>query len=344
MARAARSRRGRPTSGDYWPGFVDALATLLLVLIFLLSLFVLAQYFLSRALSGQDETMMRLNARIAELADLLDLAEAKNRDLEVEISQLSATLASNDSAGDEAAGDVIRLQGLLETAEGKMSGLAEALEAEKQISTEAQAQVALLNQQIAALRQQLASLSAALDASEERDQKNKAEIANLGKRLNAALAQKVQELARYRSEFFGRLKSALGDRDDIEIVGDRFILQSEVLFDSGSADINPAGQTELRKVAKALREISSTIPDDINWVLRVDGHSDRVPIHTEEFPSNWYLSSARAIAVVSFLVEEGVEPKRLVAAGFGEFQPLDTTGTRAALKRNRRIEFKLTER
>lgn len=314
------------------------------MLIFLLSLFVLAQYFLGQALSGRDEEMSRLNARIAELAQLLDLEVAKTTDLVEETTQLSATLAGFDGDGEEASNEIIRLQGLLETADGRMSGLASELNSEQQISAEARAQIALLNQQIAAMRQQLASLQAALEASEVRDEENLAEIANLGRRLNAALAQKVQELARYRSEFFGRLKSALGDRDDIEIVGDRFILQSEVLFDSGSADINVAGKSELKKVAGALKEISGSIPDDINWVLRVDGHSDRIPINTTQFPSNWHLSSARAISVVRFLTAEGVAPKRLVAAGFGEFQPLDTSSGSAALKRNRRIEFKLTER
>lgn len=344
MARSGRNRRSRPFSADYWPGFVDALTTLLLVLIFLLSLFVIAQSFLSQALSGRDEAMERLNARIAELAELLDLEEDRSSGFEMQVAQLSATLAGADGQKDDASDEIIRLQGLLETADGKMSGLASDLNSEKQISDEARALVALLNQQIAAMRQQLASLQAALEASEVRDKESQAEIANLGSRLNAALAQRVQELARYRSEFFGRLRSALGDRDDIEIVGDRFILQSEVLFDSGSAEINSAGQLELTKVAGALREIAETIPNEINWVLRIDGHSDAVPINTPQFPSNWHLSSARAISVVRFLVAEGVEPKRLVAAGFGEYQPLEAGSNQAALRRNRRIEFKLTER
>lgn len=344
MARSARTRRSRGFSADYWPGFVDALTTLLLVLIFLLSIFVLAQFFLGQALSGRDEALERLNARIAELADLLDLEKDRSSGFEMQIAQLSATLASSDDTSEEASSEVIRLSGLLAAAEGEIRGLEGTVDKEKALSAEARALVELLNQQMAALRQQIASLQATLDASEARDAESQAEIANLGKRLNAALAQKVQELARYRSEFFGRLRKALGDRDDIEVVGDRFILQSEVLFDSGSADINPAGQSELKKVAVALREITTSIPDDIKWVLRVDGHSDAVPIHTPQFPSNWHLSSARAISVVTFLISEGVNPNHLVAAGFGEFQPLDTSGTSKALRRNRRIEFKLTER
>lgn len=344
MARGSRTRRSRGFSVDYWPGFVDALTTLLLVLIFLLSIFVLAQFFLGQALSGRDEAMDRLNARIVELADLLDLEKDRVSGYETRIAQLSATLASSDDTSEEASTEVIRLNGLLAVAEGEIRGLEGTVDDEKALSAEARAMVDLLNQQMAALRQQIASLQATLDASEARDIKSKAEIANLGQRLNAALAQKVQELARYRSEFFGRLRKALGDRDDIEVVGDRFILQSEVLFDSGSADINPAGQSELKKIAGALRDITTTIPNDIKWVLRVDGHSDAVPIKTPQFPSNWHLSSARAISVVTFLVGEGVNPNHLVAAGFGEFQPLDTSGTKTALRRNRRIEFKLTER
>jgi chemotaxis protein MotB len=344
MARSARSRRSRGYSADYWPGFVDALATLLLVLIFLLSIFVLAQFFLGQALSGRDAALERLNVRIAELADLLDLEKDRSSGFEIQITQLTATLASSDDASEAASSEVIRLQGLLAATAGDIRGLEGSVDDEKAISAEARALVELLNQQMAALRQQIASLSATLDASEERDARSQAEIANLGTRLNAALAQKVQELARYRSEFFGRLRKALGDRDDIEVVGDRFILQSEVLFGSGSADISAAGRAELKKVAGALKEITATIPGDINWVLRVDGHSDAVPINTPQFPSNWHLSSARAISVVTFLVDEGVAPGHLVAAGFGEFQPLDNGTSRSALRRNRRIEFKLTER
>lgn len=344
MARSARTRRSRGFSADYWPGFVDALTTLLLVLIFLLSIFVLAQFFLGQALSGRDEAMERLNARIAELAELLDLEKDRASGYEMQMAQLSATLVSSDDTSDAANARIIHLQGLLAEAEGDIRGLESTVDDEKALSAEARALVKLLNQQMAALRQQIASLQATLDASEARDTASQAEIANLGKRLNAALAQKVQELARYRSEFFGRLRTALGDRDDIEVVGDRFILQSEVLFDSGSADINPAGRSELKKIAGALREITMTIPDDIKWVLRVDGHSDAVPIKTPQFPSNWHLSSARAISVVTFLVGEDVDPNHLVAAGFGEFQPLDTSGNKLALRRNRRIEFKLTER
>ncbi len=325
-----RSTRSRQRTADYWPGFVDALATLLLVIIFLLAIFMLSQFFLSQALSGRDEALSRLNARLAALAEELDLAKGANEDLQTQLARLSATLESETERADTAEGEAGRLAGLLSDAEDQ--------------NTENIDQIALLNQQLAALREQLAALQASLEESEKRDEEQKAVIADLGKRLNAALAQKVQELNRARSEFFGKLREVLGDRSDIEIVGDRFVFQSEVLFASGSAEINEAGKESLKKVAQALKEIAASIPGDVNWVLRVDGHSDRQPINTAQFKSNWELSSARAIAVVRFFIAEGVPARRLVAAGFGEFQPLDNTNTTEAFRRNRRIELKLTQR
>ena len=195
-----------------------------------------------------------------------------------------------------------------------------------------------------ALRQQLARIEAALEASERENEEAQAQIVNLGQRLNAALATKVAELQRYRSEFFGRLREVLGDRQDIRVVGDRFVFQSEVLFTSGSADLGEDGQEQLAKLGDTLKTISAEIPDDIDWVMRVDGHTDKVPIRNLKFASNWELSAARAISVVKFLIERGVPPNRLVAAGFGEYQPLDNRDDEIAYRRNRRIEFKITER
>ena len=202
----------------------------------------------------------------------------------------------------------------------------------------------MLNQQIAALRRQLAALEQALDASEKKDKESQARIADLGQRLNLALAQRVQELSRYRSDFFGKLREILGNRPDMRVVGDRFVLQSEVFFDTGKADLLPEASAELDKVATALVELDKQIPADIAWVLRVDGHTDVRPITGGVFKSNWDLSAARAIAVVQYLIGKGVSPQRLVAAGFGEFQPIDPGTTEDAYRRNRRIEFKLTER
>ncbi len=332
----SRRLRGRAPSADYWPGFVDAMSSLLLVLIFLLTIFMLTQFFLSQLVSSKDSALASLRSQIAELISQLALSKQESADMQSMIASLQIDLADANAAKDKLAAAA--------GSGGQIEVLTDELNKQKAVSDQALAQVELLNQQISALRRQLAALEAALDASEQRDKESQAQIADLGKRLNAALAQKVQELAKYRSEFFGRLRAILGDRPDIEIVGDRFVIQSEILFASGSADINPSGEAQLRKITDAVKEIAAEIPNDISWVIRVDGHTDVNPIHTAQFPSNWYLSSARAIAVVDFMVKEGVAPNHLVAAGFGEFQPLDQGKTADALKRNRRIEFKLTER
>ena len=227
----------------------------------------------------------------------------------------------------------------------QLGSLNKDLDAQKQISSRALAQVEALNQQINALRRQLAALEEALNASEQRDKESQARIADLGSRLNVALAQKVQELARYRSEFFGRLRQILSNRSDVRVVGDRFVFQSEVFFDVGSAAVSNAGKVELDKLASALVQLDGEIPPDIPWILRVDGHTDKKPLSgAGQFKSNWELSAARAISVVQYLVTKGVAPQRLMAAGFGEFQPIELGDTDEALKRNRRIELKLTDR
>jgi chemotaxis protein MotB len=214
----------------------------------------------------------------------------------------------------------------------------------EELNTESQKRVELLNQQILALRQQLADISKALEISEQKSNDQSIQIAELGKRLNSALASKVAELARYRSEFFGRLREVLGNRQDIQIVGDRFVFQSEVLFDSGSADIGPDGQDQLDALATTLILLLPEIPSDIDWVLRVDGHTDDRPISSSQFPSNWELSTARAVAVVKYLASRGLPADRLAAAGFGEFRPIDTSGTDEGRRKNRRIEIKFDQR
>ncbi|MEY3552390.1 MAG: hypothetical protein RL735_738 [Pseudomonadota bacterium] len=337
LGRARRSRGGF----DYWPGFVDALSTMLLVIIFLLSVFMLAQYFLSREVTGKDNALQRLNRQIEELTSLLALERAGKGEAQSTILALQATL-------DAAERERQRLQGLAEASRGGLdaagsaaSEARRALDSERQLSARALAQVEILNQQISALRRQLAALEDALSASERRDRESQARIADLGSRLNVALAQKVQELARYRSDFFGRLREILGQRPGIRIVGDRFVFESEVLFETGQSSLNPQGRTELEKLASAIADLEREIPPEIAWVLRVDGHTDKRPIVGR---TNWDLSSSRAIAVVQFLVSRGVSPQRLVAAGFGEFQPIDTGENEEAYRRNRRIELKLTER
>ena len=337
----ARSRRS-DSGMNYWPGFVDALSTLILGIIFLLTVFVVVQFYLQQEVAGKDTALSRLTAQIAQLTEMLSLEKSGKADIEDQLAQLRASLAS-------AEGDRDRYKGLFEgagaaAAQGKASELAGQLEGEKKLSARALAQVEVLNQQIAALRRQLAALEQALNATEAKDKESQARIADLGQRLNLALAQRVQELSRYRSDFFGKLREILGNRPDVRIVGDRFVLQSELFFDTGKADLLPDARTELDNVATALVELEKTIPTEIAWVLRVDGHTDVRPISGPNFKSNWDLSAARSISVVQYLIGKGVSPQRLVAAGFGEFQPLDTAKTDDAYKRNRRIEFKLTER
>ncbi|CAM5476603.1 Outer membrane protein II OS=Afipia felis OX=1035 GN=ompA PE=4 SV=1 [Afipia felis] len=335
----ARSRRNGETGLNYWPGFVDALSTLVLSIVFLLSVFLVVQFYLSQEVSGKDKALERLNAQIAQLTNLLSLEKISSGDMTSQIAQLRASLATAEAERD-------RAKGMAESLGGGAGGgdLNKQLATEKQISERALAQVEVLNQQISALRRQLAALEDALNASEQKGKELQEKIADLGQRLNVALAQRVQELSRYRSEFFGRLRAILGDRPDIRIVGDRFVFQSEVFFDSGSAALLPEGRNELDQLATAITELEKKIPPEIPWVLRVDGHTDVRPINSPQFKSNWDLSAARAISVVQYLISRGVSPQRLVAAGFGEFQPLDTGASEDAYKRNRRIELKLTER
>ncbi|MBV6657560.1 MAG: peptidoglycan -binding protein [Devosiaceae bacterium] len=339
----SRARR-RSAAVDYWPGFVDAMATLLLVIIFLLSIFMLAQFFLSQEITGRDTVLNRLNQQIAELTELLALERATGQELQSRISTLTTNLETARAEQD-------RLRGILDRpveeddSPSIIAGLEQEIDAEQAISREALNQVELLNQQISALRRQIGALEDALDASETRDRESQTRIADLGRRLNVALAQRVQELSRYRSDFFGRLRQILSQRSDIRVEGDRFVFQSEVLFSSGSADVSSGGTSELSQLANAIIELEAAIPSEINWVIRVDGHTDSEPPSGQgRFATNWELSTARATSVVRFLVSEGVSPEHLMAAGFGEFQPLVEGDDPESLARNRRIEFKLTER
>jgi len=333
-----RTRRDRAL--NVWPGYVDALATLLLAVVFLLTIFVVGQFFLSQEITGRDSVLNRLTRQIADLTDLLALERSTKRAQEENAANLRSTLLATEA-------DRSRLQVLAESAQGSGS---RAGELDKQIAVErantnrALSQVDLLNEQIAAMRRQLAALEDALSASENRDRESQARIADLGSRLNVALAQRVQELARYRSDFFGRLRQILGNRPDIRIVGDRFVLQSEVLFPAGSATLKPEAAPEIDRIAVAILDLAKQIPADIPWVLRIDGHTDARPIASSQFPSNWSLSAARAIAVVQYMVGKGIPPQRLLAAAFGEFQPLEAGASEESYSRNRRIELKLTER
>lgn len=336
--RLGRSRGGGDRTINYWPGFVDALSTLLLVFTFLIAVFVLAQFFLSRAVSDKDDMLSRLNRQLVQLTEILSLEKAGKTSLQAELATLTASL-------DAARAENNRLKGVAAgagAADARAGALAGQVDSEKQIAARALAQVETLNLQIAALRRQLQALEEALNASEVKDKDAQARIADLGSRLNLALAQKVQELNRFRSDFFGRLRQILGSRPDIRIVGDRFVFQSELFFETGASDLSPGGTGELDKVASALIDLEREIPPEIGWIARIDGHTDKRPLSGAR--SNWELSAARAISVVKYLVTKGVSPQRLAATGFGEFQPLDLGDSPEALARNRRLELKVTER
>ncbi|MBE87911.1 MAG: hypothetical protein CMM76_00550 [Rhodospirillaceae bacterium] len=381
----ATVRRHRATF-DIWPGFVDVIATLLMVIIFLLMIFVVSQFYLRDALDGRDKALESMNDKITELADLLNLERKTNATLRSNVSQLTSELESSivkrDVLNSKLSGllikledsqiaeqktrddlevnrgrlaflqqDILTMEALkdrleedLKNAKTDLSAKTTALGKQEEMSAAAKAQLALLNQQMAAVRQQLVDLSEALEVSEQKDNDSQARIANLSKRLNSALASKVHQLAKYRSEFLGRLREVLGGRSDVQIVGDRFVFQSEVLFSSGSAEIAKGGQAQLVKFAKTLKEIASKMPKDLDWVLRVDGHTDRRPIKTIQFPSNWELSAARAISVVKFFKAQGLPSNRLAAAGFASFFPLDRRRDEIAYRRNRRIEMKFDQR
>ena len=338
----ARIRRGE-SGMNYWPGFVDALSTLILSIIFLLSVFVVVQFYLQQEVQGKDTALQHLNGQVALLSKLLSMEKSSKADLETQLGGLQASLATAQGDRDKYKSQFEDATAAQSAAESKLKEVTGQLQSEKENSSKAVSQIDLLNQQIAALREQLAALGAALGVSEKKNKESDARISELGQRLNVALAQHVQELSSYRSDFFGKLREVLGNRPDIRIVGDRFVLQSEIFFDTGRADLKPEGRAELDKVAAAVVALESQIPTEIAWILRVDGHTDVRPI-IGQFKSNWDLSAERAISVVQYLVGKGVKPSRLVAAGFGEFQPIDSGTSEDAYRRNRRIEFKLTER
>ncbi len=331
------SRRQRRSTINIWPGFVDALTQLVMVIIFVLLVFTVGQFYLSGALSNRDAALVRLTQQLNQLSDMLSLEKGNNAALQLKLSTLNTELKSTTAAET--------------TAEAKANQLGTALTGTQQQLTQktqdlgkAQTTVDQLNAQVAALRQQLAQIAAALDISEAKTKKQQAQITDLGNRLNQALATRVEELAKYRSEFFGRLRSILANRKDIRIVGDRFVFQSDVLFPTASADLTDAAKQKLTVVAQALTKISPEIPGNIDWVLEVDGHTDPRPINTTQFPSNWELSSARAQSVVRFLIAQGIPADRLVAAGFGQYTPIVKGDTLADYQQDRRIELKLTER
>jgi chemotaxis protein MotB len=372
---AARRRRGV----DFWPGFVDALSALLMVLVFLLMVFSIGQFVLSDALSGRDRALTQLNAELAALARALSMEQGARQQALSKVEELSASLARSEGERDalrlrldETSASLTQSQAQLEAERSDVARLTadinalaelkrqleaeiagrlaeledsrEKLAVQTELSARSAAQVELLNRQMAALREQLDEIAAALELARATSRAKDLQIEDLGHQLNLALADRVHQLARYRSDFFGKLREILGNRDDIVIVGDRFVVPSELLFPSGSDEIGAAGRAQLDRLARVLHEVIAEIPSDIDWVLRIDGHTDVRPIASARFPSNWELSAARAIAIVKHLVASGIPAHRLAANGFGEFHPLDRGSSEAALARNRRIEIQLTNR
>ena len=372
-----RSRR----STEIWPGFVDAISTLLLVLIFLLALFLASEFFLSKMLSKKDDALESLNLQISQLSELLSLEKKENKDLNntisvlnekinsinfnsdlmtmefndlknknIELSELVALIKEDKNLLEESFNKLstdnknleVKIRELIATLSATKVKLSEA-EEEVKLSEAAKNQVTVLNIQISDLREQLSLIESLLDINREELKKKDIQIVELGKKLNTALAVKVGELNKYKSEFFGRLREILGNTEGIQIVGDRFIFQSEVLFESGSADIGISGITELNKLSKILLDITSKIPNDIPWVLQIQGHTDQNPISTVLYPSNWELSSARAISVGRVLINAGISSNKISVAGFAEYQPLTEGIDEDSLRRNRRIEIKLTQ-
>jgi chemotaxis protein MotB len=374
MARLSRRR-----ALDFWPGFVDALASLLMVMVFVILIFVIGQFVLADAVSGRDRALAQLNAELSLLAQTLSLEKTARELADTRVGELSASLSGSErerealstelqtarvelhTAQDEAAaqrdeasrlaadiGALQRLKAELEAEIARQAGALDTsdsqLKQQTAMSEQAIAQVELLNRQLAAVRSQLEQLNAALASAEAAARDKDLKLEELGRELNLALAARVQELARYRSEFFGRLQAVLGKRKDIQIVGDRFVFSSEVLFPTASDEVSAEGMIQLSRLAETLKALSTEIPKDLPWVLQVDGHTDRRPIATARFPSNWELSTARALAIVKFLRSQGIAPQRLAATGYGEFHPLDSRNSEEAYARNRRIELKLTSR
>ncbi len=377
----ARSRSRTRRSADIWPGFVDAISTLLLVLIFLLTIFISSEFLLSKLLTNKDDALEDLNIQIYQLSELLSLEKRENKDLTSTISKLNDKLNDSSVTSDllsmefsnlknknielnsllnslKASTSLIKkenknldiknsnieseLKKLLSTLKATKVNLIKA-EEEVKLSEAAKNQVSLLNMQVAELREQLNIIQNLLDINLEDIKKKDIQIVELGRKLNTALAVKVGELTQYKSEFFGRLRSILGNRDDIQIVGDRFIFQSEVLFASGSAEVAIEGVLELTKLSKILLDITKDIPTDIPWVLQIQGHTDQNPINTPLYPSNWELSAARAISVGKVLISSGVSSDKISVAGFAEFQPLELGNSPSSFRKNRRIEIKLTQ-
>ncbi len=370
-------RRGGSNGLDAWPGYVDALSTLLMVTIFVLLVFVLAEAFLSSALTGSDNTINKLKTEIASLSASLSMETSKDATLASELAALNSSLAAANQANaaltaktqaqaaqiaaqsaqatsldaqlSDAQAQLQAANGRLGAMQAQMStqaadavnapALRSQLEAQKKVADDEEA---LLNQQLAALRAQLAVLTQALNAAQAADIKDKVQITDLGARLNEALARKVEELQQYQSAFFHAMKDALAGQKNLKVVGDRFVFESDVLFPVDSATLTPAGQAEIGQVASAVQAIAKKIPPNVNWILSVDGYADAQPITGGKYRTNFDLSAARALTVLDLLIKDGVPENRIAASDMGANNPLVQGNTVADYAQNRRIEFRLT--
>ena len=383
LARVGNARR---VENFTWPGFVDALATLLMVIIFVLMVFVLIQVNLAYRVSGQDATLGEMRQQLASLGELLNIERRASADLAANLAQITNQLNASNANRDELQAQLASVQaaiaarnsqianmtakqadtevalaaarnsleerlGALQLAEGQLAmaqaqnqSAANRIDALRAETTASKAEIAQMTGALAALRLRIEELTSLLSEKDRQATQDKVAIASLGRSLNNALASRVQELQRFRSEFFGRLRDVLKGRDDVQIVGDRFVFQSEVLFAQGQAEIGSRGEEQLAKLAITLTDIAQKIPGDINWILQVDGHTDNVPIRAGRYADNWDLSTERALSVVRYLSQQGLPASRLAAAGYGEYQPLDASDSDNARRKNRRIEIKITQR
>lgn len=333
---------------NIWPGFVDALSALLIVIVFLLLMFMIGQFFLSVALTGKDKTISELDRVTVHLSELLVTEKTSSADLQQRVEKLTSHLStkSKDLAALQMDAELLtdlreQLEKEVASLSGQLQASHETLKAEKELSARSVAQIGLISRQVKMLRDQLGAISEILGLKMGMDDED---LEKFSQNLNRSLLEMVHRLAYYRSNFFGRLREVLGKNPNIRVVGDRFILQSELLFDTASASLGERGKQQVDMLARTINAMAADIPGDIDWVIRVDGHTDLREINTAEFPSNWELSTARALAIVRFMIAQGVPPKRLAATGFGEFHPLDTATTPEAYTKNRRIEIKLTAR
>lgn len=343
---------------NIFSGFVDVMSNLLIIMLFLLVVFVISQFFLQIQLSKTTLFLEQETGKNKQLiTNLSDIKKEKNilnkrkEILETDILQLNDMIKLQESRYDKISKKLLEttskytkvkannkeLNALILELEGKI------IDKDDEIKNQLQAKQKLENN-INELKEEFKKLNAALEASEELVRSKDIEIAEYSRKLNRALANKTAELNKFRSKFFEKLIDILKDKNNFKVVDDRFIFQSEVLFPSGSAEINNKGKIKLFDLSNILQGISKEIPEGINWVLRVDGHTDNIPINTKKYSSNWELSTARSISVVNYLIKTGLNPKHLVAAGFAEYHPITHNKTIKARKQNRRIEFKLDQK